>query len=62
MDNFEVCSRHIEREDAGTYIKTAQARRENSRRTVQGTADRPEGDSNRRIGEAGLTSPWSGHH
>ena len=34
----------------------------NNRRTVRGTADRPEGDSDRRTGEAGLTKSWSGHH
>ena len=28
-----------------------------NRRTVRGTADRPEGDFNRRIGEAGSASP-----
>ena len=34
----------------------------NNRRTVRGAADRPEGESDRRTGEAGLTKSWSGHH
>lgn len=51
MDNDDVCCRHNERLYVGTYINTAQ------QRTVRGTADCPEGESNRRIGEAGLARP-----
>lgn len=52
MDNNDVCCRHNERLDVGTYINTAQ------QRTVRGTVDCPEGESNRRIGEHMIGPPW----